>query len=272
MSVRFAIALLSMAAFILAGCGGDSARGFEHQLDPAAERLVTAALALTAPAVPAGSPTPVANDRSPGSNATIRAGGTGVSLRSDCLDAARSGGAWADGAVVTVAEIGADRCTGWSRVTLAAVTSWVRTEYLVASADASSSTAPAAASGGVGRDLRPQVASLRETAWRVALLLRSTPGTGNGVMAPVYLEMAALKARELGTEVRSTPADALPNCAPARTRLVSAAGELERLANVAKAFFESPGPDGIGSTTRAVDTYINEQAALTSVLGACFAS
>ena len=65
-------------------------------------------------------------------------GGTGVALRSDCLDGARSGGALAEGSLVALEEAGADRCLGWSLVSYervpdgAAMTTWVRQEYLEA--------------------------------------------------------------------------------------------------------------------------------------------
>ena len=62
-------------------------------------------------------------------------GGTGVSLRSDCTDAARSPGAWAEGTGVTVLQVGAGDCAGWLVVRSGEVASWVREAYLVSGDD-----------------------------------------------------------------------------------------------------------------------------------------
>src|SRR5262245_43366385 len=113
---RSALASLLLIAALLVGCGSNSARSGDHQLDAVAERVMSASLQRASPAAAASTSTPAPGSRQPGSSATISAGGTGVSLRSDCLDSARSGGGWPDGAVVTVTESGADRCSGWARV------------------------------------------------------------------------------------------------------------------------------------------------------------
>ncbi len=58
--------------------------------------------------------------------------GIGVSLRSDCADAARIDGSLPDGTVVSVTEHGSGRCAAWSLVAADGVTTWVRNRYLVA--------------------------------------------------------------------------------------------------------------------------------------------
>src|SRR5262245_53108285 len=199
--LRIYVSRSSLSAILLAallvGCGPNSARGGDHQLDAVAERVMSASLQLASPVAAAGASTPTPTGRQPGSSATISAGGTGVSLRSDCLDAARSGGGWPDGAVVVVTESGTERCNGWVRATREGATSWVRSEYLTAGATAAANTsAPASSSQDPVKDIRLQVTSLKEAAWRVGFLLRRTPGQGLGVMTPTYLAADATRARE----------------------------------------------------------------------------
>ena len=67
-------------------------------------------------------------------------GGSGVALRDDCADDARSGGSLPEGAEVTRISEGAARCEGWSVVRhLTAdsdIETWVRDDYLQPSAAA----------------------------------------------------------------------------------------------------------------------------------------
>ena len=69
-------------------------------------------------------------------------GGSGVAIRSDCADEARSGGAIVEGALVTVAARGEAACLGWTLVEIgfaggavpasgsALQQTWVRDAYL----------------------------------------------------------------------------------------------------------------------------------------------
>ena len=57
-------------------------------------------------------------------------GGTGVSLRSECENAARTGGAWPEGQQVTVVGAGTNACTGWVLARLGNTESWVRASYV----------------------------------------------------------------------------------------------------------------------------------------------
>lgn len=60
-------------------------------------------------------------------------GGTGVSLRPRCEDAARlAGPGLKDGTEVTVTTVGTDQCAGWVLVDAAGTTSWVHLSYLAA--------------------------------------------------------------------------------------------------------------------------------------------
>ena len=56
--------------------------------------------------------------------------GRGVAARDACREDARSGGAFDEGASVTVLERGLGDCSGWSFVEAAGTTSWVRNIFL----------------------------------------------------------------------------------------------------------------------------------------------
>ncbi len=60
--------------------------------------------------------------------------GAGVRVRDDCQDAAPGVGALAEGQSVAVVERGTASCGGWTLVSGGDVRSWVRNEYLDASA------------------------------------------------------------------------------------------------------------------------------------------
>ena len=74
-------------------------------------------------------------------------GGSGVAIRSDCADAARAGGALAEGTLVTVAARGEATCFGWTLVEFAiadgsaAQQTWVRDVYLELAPDGEPDTA-----------------------------------------------------------------------------------------------------------------------------------
>lgn len=57
-------------------------------------------------------------------------GGTGLSLRNDCLDSARIEGTWPDGATVIVSYQGVGECDGWSIADDGTAVSWVHNSYL----------------------------------------------------------------------------------------------------------------------------------------------
>lgn len=77
-------------------------------------------------------------------------GGTGVSIRARCEDAARlAGPGLKDGTEVTITTVGSDQCAGWAQVDAAGTTSWVHLSYLSpekpAAVSAVSAPAPRAA-------------------------------------------------------------------------------------------------------------------------------
>lgn len=67
-------------------------------------------------------------------------GGIGVSLRSDCTDAARIAGGWADGTTLRLVETGSGRCAGWDLMALGTTESWVSARYLLGSSISASTT------------------------------------------------------------------------------------------------------------------------------------
>ncbi len=61
----------------------------------------------------------------------VRTGGVGVSLRDECLDSARRGGAIPEGSQVTLIRNGSsDECEEWSQVLSGSGATWVRDRYL----------------------------------------------------------------------------------------------------------------------------------------------
>jgi len=74
-------------------------------------------------------------------------GGTGVSLRSDCTEAARTPGALAEGTEVTVLQIGADDCEGWFVVRAGQTATWVSEIYLVEGEGTAASTVASSGTG-----------------------------------------------------------------------------------------------------------------------------
>ncbi len=88
----------------------------------------------------------------------VRTGGVGVSLRDDCLDSARRGGAIPERAEVTLIRIGSDgACEEWSQVLSGSGATWVRDRYLsserpanVVSSSGSSGTSSGGTSGSSG--------------------------------------------------------------------------------------------------------------------------
>ena len=69
----------------------------------------------------------------PESRYIANTGGSGVSLRDDCVDGARIEGSWPEGAEVVRSLEGVGFCDGWSVVADLDAVSWVRDEFLSAS-------------------------------------------------------------------------------------------------------------------------------------------
>ena len=148
--MRLAV-LLPFVLLLAAACSGgsDDTSSTSDDADPTAATSATEQPAATGGSGD-GTPSPTADD--PEGNAAsvatlfVAAGGSGVAIRSECEDAARTGDAWPDGTEVRVMQIGADACEGW-RLVFAGVGSWVRKEYL---SEEPPAAAPVVASGGTG--------------------------------------------------------------------------------------------------------------------------
>jgi len=117
------LVVVALIAVALAASGSD-----DEASPVAVNASATAATAGTADATASTTPEGTVL------GATMRigeTGGTGVSLRSDCAEAAREPGAIADGVEVTVLQIGSGDCEGWFVVRAGEVASWVSETYLV---------------------------------------------------------------------------------------------------------------------------------------------
>lgn len=114
-TVLLAAVVVATAALWRSGIPGDIAGWADAQFGGTAIADVTPAPTVERPVVVA---TIVTTD------------GRGVAVRDACREEARSGGAFAEGASVTVLERGLGDCSGWSLVESGDVTSWVRNIFL----------------------------------------------------------------------------------------------------------------------------------------------
>ncbi len=165
---------------------------------------------------------------------TIVAGGTGVSLRSDCTDAARAGGAWVDNTSVDVTEYGSGRCEGWTRVTTGSASSWVRDEYLQGLPAPENRTTPGVSSTSPGdpelAQLRDWTTELLDGAGRVALLSRHSPGSTQQEFTLKSLEELQDDMRTLATAIGAAGPASNAACTAPRRPTVEAANAVEELA------------------------------------------
>lgn len=142
--VRATIALVCASMVVLAGAclgGGNDpdAEQLRAENEALRQQLAEVQSPTARPPTPSATPAPVGEPTStilspPLRRHIGRTGGSGISVRSDCLDTARSPEAWPDGAEVVVERRGVGVCQGWSVIRLGATTSWVRDSYLVESA------------------------------------------------------------------------------------------------------------------------------------------
>ncbi|MSP21802.1 MAG: hypothetical protein EXR66_02080 [Dehalococcoidia bacterium] len=233
--------MLVLFAALLSGCAiaaGETRRG-DTPLRQIGDQLTMAIAAATFPWTPAPDSTSGAMVQSAAAaistavTVKISAGGTGISLRTDCADAARSGGAWTDNTQVDVIEYGSGRCAGWTRATTGGVTSWVRDEYLAGLPPAGQRTAPAAPS--VGGSL--QIAQLRgwtsrvvDGAGRLALLSRHSPDSMESNLTAMFIEVVRDEMRAVSAEIGSAAGSGNAMCDNARRPLIDAANALADLA------------------------------------------
>jgi hypothetical protein len=274
--------LLVLLAALLAGCdiaAGETRRG-ETPLKPIGDALSQAVTSATFPWSPAAdapsgpivqTTKTAATTGSAAVNAKISAGGTGISLRSDCTDAARAGGAWTDNTQVDVVEYGAGRCAGWTRATTGSVTSWVRDEYL-AGLPAAGQRTPLAKPGVAGS---PQVAQLHDWttrivdgAGRLALLSRHSPESQESQLTASFLEVIRDDMRTVATEIGAAAGSGVAACDAARRPLIDGANTLSDLAQRMRPAFVAGGevPAGLEPL---VGRYTSAQAEAARAIADC---
>lgn len=109
--------------------------------------------AATAKASPAGASAPggavesaTASKAGPQVMFVANTGGTGVSIRPRCEDAARvPGPGLKDGTEVKITTVGSEQCAGWAQVDAGGTTSWVHLSYLSPDKPAAVAAPPASA-------------------------------------------------------------------------------------------------------------------------------
>lgn len=203
--------------------------------------------------------------------ARISAGGTGISLRSDCTDGARAGGAWTDNTQVDVVEYGSGRCAGWTRATTGSVSSWVRDEYLAGLPAAGQRVAPAVARVGGS----PQIIQLHawtsrvvDGAGRLALLSRHSPDSMESKLTATFLEVVRDEMRTVATDIGSAAGSGSAACDGARRPLIDSANALSDLAQRMRPAFTQDGdiPTGLEPL---VARYAAAQAEAARLIGDC---
>lgn len=263
---------------LLVGCdlaAGETRRG-DQPLRSLGDELTQALNAATFPWTPAadeasGAIVQTSGGAEAGSSAVtarVLAGGTGVSLRTDCADAARAGGAWPDNTEVDVVEYGSGRCAGWTRATTGSVTSWVRDEYLQGLPAAGERTAPARPGAGVApqfEQLRSWTSRMQDGAGRLALLSRHSPDSMESNLTGTFIEAVRDGMRTLVEDISEAPPGA---CDGARRPLSDGANALADLAQrMRPAFAEvrevSPGLESL------VARYAAAQAEAARLIGEC---
>lgn len=191
----------------------------------------------------------------PAVSVTISAGGTGISLRNDCQDGVRAGGAWTDGTTVDVVEYGAGRCAGWSKTTTGSATSWVRDEYLQGLPPPDRRTTPGVSSTSPGdpavAQLRKWSSELLDGTGRIALLSRHAPGSPEAVITTSALERIQEDMRQLAADITAAEAATAPACAAPRKPTIEAATAAADLAKQTATAFSS------GASTSALDPLVS---------------
>jgi hypothetical protein len=202
----------------------------------------------------------------------ISAGGTGVSLRGDCADSARVGGAWPDNTSVDVVEYGSGRCTGWTRATTGSATSWVRDEYLQGLPPPEARTTPGVVSSSPGdpalAQLRGWTTRLLDGAGRIALLSRHSPGSSQAAFTLKSLEELQADMHALAAEIGGAAPPPTPACATPRRATIEAAGTVEELGKQLHTAF-STGSDDTAGLEALVARYLASQKESARLIGEC---
>lgn len=179
----------------------------------------------------------------------VVAGGTGVSLRSDCADGARAGGAWVDNTSVDVTEYGSGRCQGWTRVTTGSQSSWVRDEYLQGLPVGDNRTTPGVSSTTPGdpalAQIREWTTALLDGAGRLSLLSRHSPGSTQQAFTLKSLEEVQDDMRVLASSVGSAGPAPTAACMAPRRPTIEAANAVGELAQQLHAGFAEGRTSGL---------------------------
>jgi hypothetical protein len=255
------------------GCDTGDASEPDPRLAAMADRLAVATVDLTFPwntsAPEDGGLQATAEATTPATGGTAsigNTGGTGVSLRSDCADDARTPGAWADTVVVTVLEFGTDTCAGWTYVAAEGTETWVRDEYLVG-------LAPPDEEGSTGEDprtarFRDWVTRLVDGSGRLTLLARHVPGTPETEPTVAFLRGLAEEMEALALEVRAAADLEDAACALAQEQVASAAADLETLSRNVASFFEGPLADA-SAVEQSAEAYASAQNEAADAVNSC---
>lgn len=202
----------------------------------------------------------------------VVAGGTGVSLRSDCADGARAGGAWVDNTSVDVTEYGSGRCQGWTRVTTGSQSSWVRDEYLQGLPAGENRTTPGVSSTTPGdpalAQLREWTTALMDGAGRVALLSRHSSGSTQQDFTLKSLEEVQDDMRVLASNVGS--AGPAPNaaCTAPRRPTIEAANTVGELAKQLHTGFTA-GAERTSGLESLAERYVTAQKEAARLISEC---
>lgn len=204
--------------------------------------------------------------------ATISAGGTGVSLRSDCVDTARVPGAWNDGTTVDVLEYGSERCEGWSRVRSGATVSWVRDDYLAGLPPVEERVAPVAAlteTDPLLVPLRAWANSLSDGAGRFALFSRHAPTSKEAPLTAGFLEDLAADMHALSAEIRSAEASEAEACNNAQTALADGADAIADLARGLHVSFREQQDEVSSALEARVSAYVSARQQAAAAVELC---
>ncbi len=202
----------------------------------------------------------------------ILAGGTGVSLRSDCADGARAGGAWVDNTSVDVMEYGSGRCDGWTRATTGSTSSWVRNEYLQGLPPPDQRATLGVSSSTPGdpdlAQLRRWSIQLLDGAGRVALLSRHAPSSAEAPFTIASLTTLQEQMRALAAEITAAAPPASAACVPPRRSTIEGVNAVAELASQMRVDFAAGG-GGAAKLEPLVQRYLTAQQEAARLIGAC---
>ena len=202
----------------------------------------------------------------------VVAGGTGVSLRSDCADGARAGGAWVDNTSVDVTEYGSGRCQGWTRVTTGSQSSWVRDEYLQGLPVKENRTTPGVSSTTPGdpalAQLREWTTALLDGAGRVALLSRHSPGSAQQDFTLKSLDEVGDDMRVLAATIGAAGPAPSAACTAARRPTIEAANTVGELAKQLHTGF-TEGPSRTSGLEALAERYVAAQKEAARLISEC---